>query len=207
MYEFKLYPVPDFFVIPSLYYCSVVHMSDRSGFNQQTVIRFVIRIQKAFKWAINCNWKLHWMPLAFWKQFSQLISCSFNFADLWHFWWSGFFYAFSKKKLMQSNVVLHVVMLTIHLCIKAGTNSQEKMEIDKIWSCFIFMGNRISTISISPIFFWQSLAAVLACLWHSGKHTHPILSRKLLSFKWDHSHPDLACRLGVVAKLSGLGSP
>ena len=42
------------------------------------------------------------------------------------------FYAFSKKKLMQSNVVLHVVMLTIHLCIKAGTNSQEKMEIDKI---------------------------------------------------------------------------
>ena len=146
-----------FFVIPSLYYCSVVHMSDRSGFNQQTVIRFVIRIQKAFKWAINCNWKLHWMPLAFWKQFSQLISCSFNFADLWHFWWSGFFYAFSKKKLMQSNVVLHVVMLTIHLCIKAGTNSQEKMEIDKIWLCFIFMGNRISTISISPIFFLAKL--------------------------------------------------
>ena len=112
-----------------------------------------------------------------------------------------------QKKLMQSNVVLHVVMLTIHLCIKAGTNSQEKMEIDKIWSCFIFMGNRISTISISPIVFWQSLAAVLACLWHSGKHTHPILSRKLLSFKWDHSHPDLACRLGVVAKLSSFGSP
>ena len=206
MYEFKLYPVLDFLLSPlcitaqwftcliDLALTSKPWLDLLSGYK-----RLSNESSTATESCIGCLWHSennfhHWYPVR-----SILQTCDI-FGD-------QAFLCLFQKKLMQSNVVLHVVMLTIHLCIKAGTNSQEKMEIDKIWSCFIFMGNRISTISISPIFFWQSLAAVLACLWHSGKHTHPILSRKLLSFKWDHSHPDLACRLGVVAKLSSFGSP
>ena len=155
MYEFKLYPVLDFLLSPlcitaqwftcliDLALTSKPWLDLLSGYK-----RLSNEPSTATESCIGCLWHSennfhNWYPVR-----SILQTCDI-FGD-------QAFLCLFQKKLMQSNVVLHVVMLTIHLCIKAGTNSQEKMEIDKIWSCFIFMGNRISTISISPIFFGKT---------------------------------------------------